>query len=108
MAGAFFPQKFAFDLLLAVALVIVFGVGAYNDWKARQPMGVLRFFLVVGLLTIFIFVPIISIIGDGDADLAKHLFMVPVSLDLILLTFVADILNHRLWHTPTAEQEADT
>lgn len=107
VAGAFFPQKFAFDLLLAVALVIVFGVGAYNDWKARQPMGVLRFFLVVGLLTIFIFVPIISIIGDGDADLAKHLFMVPVSLDLILLTFVADILNHRLWHTPTAEQEAD-
>lgn len=104
-AGAFFPQKFNFDLLLSVALLIVFGVGAYNDWKRRIPMGVLRFFLVTGLLTIFIFVPIISIIGDGDADLAKHLFMVPVSLDLILLTFVADLLNHRLWQTPAAETE---
>jgi len=106
MAGAFFPQKFAFDLLLAVALTIVFAVGAYNDWQRRTPMGVIRFFLVLGLLTVFIFVPIISIIGDGDADLAKHLFMVPVSLDLILLLFLADLLNHRLWHTPdTASEE---
>lgn len=103
-AGAFFPRKFAFDLLLTVALLIVFGVGAYNDWRQKQPMGVLRFFLVTGLLTIFIFVPIISIIGDGDADLAKHLFMVPVSLDLILLTFLADLLNHRLWSTPATDQ----
>lgn len=105
-AGAFFPRKFAFDLLLAVALAIVFVVGAYNDWQRRRPAGVLRFFLVLGLLTIFIFVPIISIIGDGDADLAKHLFMVPVSLDLILLLFVADLLNHRLWHTPKPGEEA--
>ncbi|WP_047999793.1 hypothetical protein [Lactiplantibacillus herbarum] len=99
MAGAFFPQKFAFDLLLAVALALVFGVGAYQDLKRHRSAGVLRFFLVIGLLTIFIFVPIISIIGDGDADLAKHLFMVPMSLDLILVMFIADILNHRLWDT---------
>lgn len=58
----------------------------------------MRFFLVAGFLTIFIFVPIISIIGDGDADLAKHLFMVPVSIDLIFLLFISDILNQRLWH----------
>lgn len=99
MAGAFFPQKFAFDLLLAVALALVFGVGAYRDMKRHYAAGVLRFFLVLGLLTIFIFVPIISIIGDGDADLAKHLFMVPMSLDLIVVMFIADILNHRLWDT---------
>lgn len=98
LAGAFFPQKFAFNCLLAVALVIVYLVGFYNDIRQQRIEGVLRFFLVLGLLTIFIFVPVISLIGDGDADLAKHLFMVPVSIDLIFLLFISDILNHRLWH----------
>ncbi|AVK64527.1 hypothetical protein C5Z26_10595 [Lactobacillus sp. CBA3606] len=98
IAGAFFPQKYAFNCLLAVALAMVYAVGFYNDLKAHASEGVLRFFLVLGYLTIFIFVPIISIVGDGDADLAKHIFMVPVSIDLIFLLVVSDILNHRLWH----------
>jgi len=98
VAGAFFPQKFAFNCLLAVALVMVYAVGMYNDFKQHAIEGVLRFFLVLGLLTIFIFVPIIAIVGDGDADLAKHIFMAPVSIDLIFVLFVSDIMNHRLWH----------
>ncbi|VDG17931.1 glycan biosynthesis hexose transferase WsfD [Lactiplantibacillus mudanjiangensis] len=98
IAGAFFPQKFAFNCLLAVALVMVYAVGFYNDLKHGEIEGVLKFFQVTGLLTIFIFVPIIAIVGDGDADLAKHIFMAPVSLDLIFVLFVSDILNHRLWH----------
>ncbi len=98
IAGAFFPQKFAFNCLLAVAFVMVYAVGMYNDLRQHEIEGVLRFCLVLGLMTIFIFVPIISIVGDGDADLAKHIFMVPVSLDLTFLLFISDILNHRLWH----------
>lgn len=62
-------------------------------------MGILRFFLIFGLMTIVIFVPIVSIIGDGDADLAKHLFLVPVSLNMSLLMFVSDLFNHTLWNT---------
>ncbi|WP_404819873.1 glycan biosynthesis hexose transferase WsfD [Lactiplantibacillus garii] len=98
VAGAFFPQKFAFNCLLAMALLMTYAVGFYNDLKNHEFEGILRFFLVAGYLTIFIFVPVISIIGDGDADLAKHLFMVPVSIDLIFLLFISDVLNHRLWH----------
>lgn len=79
-------------------MAIVYLVGFYNDLRQQRIEGVLRFFLVLGLLTIFIFVPVILLIGDGDADLAKHLFMVPVSIDLIFLLFISDILNHRLWH----------
>lgn len=105
LAGAFFPQKFAFNCLLVVALAMVYLVGFYNDLRQRQIEGVLRFFLVLGFLTIFIFVPIVSLIGDGDADLAKHLFMVPVSIDLIFLLFISDILNHRLWHAYREEDQ---
>ena len=65
VAGAFFPQKFSFDILLTIALLIVFLIGAYNDLVHHRVVNVVRFFLVTGLLTVFIFVPIISIIGDG-------------------------------------------
>lgn len=98
VAGAFFPQKFAFNCLLALALIMVYAVGFYNDLKAGAFEGILRFFLVLGYLTIFVLGPAMVIIGSGDADLAKHLFMVPVSIDLIFLLFVSDCLNHRLWH----------
>lgn len=55
-------------------------------------------------MSICVFVPIVSIIGDDDADLAKHLFMVPLSLDFTFIMFISDILNHQLWLT---EQEED-
>lgn len=97
--GAFFPGKYAFICLLAVAFVAVYGVSAYIDFRSRRIEGIIRFFLIAGLMTIVVFVPIISIIGDGDADLAKHLFMVPLSLDLVIVQFIADILHHRLWLT---------
>lgn len=96
-AGAFFPGKYAFLCLLSLVLVMVYGVSFYIDLKKGQAFGIMRFFLVLGLITICVFVPIVSIIGDGDADLAKHLFMVPVCLDLIFIMLIADILNHQLW-----------
>lgn len=97
--GAFFPGKFAFICLLAVVFSAVYAVSAYLDFKAGRTMGILRFCQVAGLMTIFVFVPFIAIIGDGDADLAKHMFMAPVSLDLVLVLFASDMLNHRLWLT---------
>ncbi|WP_432446108.1 hypothetical protein [Companilactobacillus alimentarius] len=97
--GAFFPGKYAFDCLLAIGFISVYSVGFYLDIKAKRYMGILRFFLIFGLMTIVIFVPIVSIIGDGDADLTKHLFLVPVSLNMSLLMFVSDLFNHTLWNT---------
>ena len=97
--GAFFPKRFVFLILLAVVFIGVYAVSAYLDFKAGRYEAIMRFLLVLGLMTIVIFVPIISIIGDGDADLAKHLFMVPVSLDLLFLLLISDALTHRLWTT---------
>ncbi|WP_125568663.1 hypothetical protein [Companilactobacillus insicii] len=105
--GSFFPGKFAFICLLTVALILTYGVAMYNDLKKKRPMGVMRFFLVLGLLTIILFVPIISIVGDGDADLAKHLFIIPVCLNFIFILFISDILHHRLWNTEAREEFLD-
>jgi hypothetical protein len=105
LAGAFFPGKYAFLCLLALTFIIVYAVSAYIDFAAGRLFGVMRFFLVLGLMTICVFVPIVSIIGDGDADLAKHLFMVPLSLDLTFIMFISDILNGQLWLTEQEEDE---
>lgn len=101
--GAFFPGKFAFICLLAIGFVAVYAVGCYLDIRAGRYYGILRFCLVFGLMTILVFVPIIAILGDGDADLAKHMFMAPLSLDLVIILFISDMLNHTLWVT---EREA--
>ncbi len=93
----YFPVKYAFDCLLAAAFIGLYSVGAWLDLKAKRTGGLIRFFLITGLMTICVFVPIISIIGDGDADLAKHLFMVPVCYNLTILSFISDLLNKRLW-----------
>lgn len=99
LMGAFFPGKYAFDCLLAIGFIAVYSVGFYLDIKAKRYMGILRFFLIFGLMTVVVFVPIVSIVGDGDADLAKHLFLVPVSLNMSLLMFISDLINHTLWNT---------
>ena len=101
--AAFFPGKFAFDCLLAVGFIAVYAVGFYLDLKSKRHLGILRFFLIFGLMTIVVFVPIVSIVGDGDADLAKHLFLIPVSLNIASLIFVSDIMNHTLWNTEIRE-----
>ncbi len=102
--GAFFPGKFAFVCLLIIGLIGCYSVGMYMDIRAGRPHGVMRFFLVFGLCTIVFFVPIIAIVGDGDADLAKHIFMTPVSLDLMFVLFISDVLHHRLWNTEDREE----
>lgn len=68
-------------------------------------MGILRFFLILGLMTVVVFVPIVSIVGDGDADLAKHLFLIPISLNMAMLIFVSDLINHTLWNTEGDEAD---
>ncbi|KRM11697.1 hypothetical protein ABTQ33_10065 [Paucilactobacillus suebicus] len=97
--SAFYPGRFAFVCLTAIGFVAVYAVGAYRDFRSRRFHGILRFLLVVGLMTIFVFVPIISILGDGEADLAKHMFMAPLSFDLAVILFISDMLNKQLWNT---------
>lgn len=103
--GAFFPGRFAFILLLAISFIGVYAISAYFGFKNHRSENIVRFFLVVALMTISVFVPITSVIGSGDVDLAKHLFMAPVSMDLMFVLFVADMLQHRLWLAQGGDQQ---
>lgn len=103
----FYPRRYVFSLMLTLTLIIVFSVGFYADLKTTEKDGPMRFALVLGLLSIVVFVPVVSIIGDGAADLAKHLFSVPQVLYLLLVILIADALNGRLWHSYRKDEDND-
>lgn len=97
--GAFYPGKYAFDCLIALSAVMCYAVGFYLDSKEHRYYGILRFFLVLGLMFAVVYLPMYAIITAGEANLAQRLFMVVTSLNLTILLFVSDIINHTLWHT---------
>lgn len=103
--GAFYPGKYAFDCLLALSATMCYAVGFYLDSKEHRYYGILRFFLVLGLMFAVVYVPMYAVITAGEADLAQRLFMVATSLNLTVLLFVTDIMNHTLWHTDGKVEE---
>lgn len=104
--GAFYPGKYAFDLLIMIGAIGAYAVGFYLDNKRNHYYGIVRFFLVVGLMLALVYIPIYAVITGGEFNLAQRLFMAVTSLNLTILLFVSDIINHTLWHT-TPEEDDD-
>lgn len=96
--GAFFPGRFAFILLLSLVLIATFTIGAYFDWLKKEPGGIIRFTLVVGLTLLFALIPVTALIYQGDTNLVQNLGLAPVSLALVLLILLSDAGHRRLWH----------
>ena len=104
MMKAFFPKKFAFYMTLCVVLVALYIVIFVINVKSNEMESAIKVFMVIGYTTMVIGTFITAVVGDGDADLAKHLLMVPLSLNLIFLQIISDVLHHNFWH-PLREGE---
>lgn len=104
MMKAFFPKKFAFYMTLCVVLVALYIVIFVISVKSNEMESAIKVFMVIGYTTMVIGTFITAVVGDGDADLAKHLLMVPLSLNLIFLQIISDVLHHNFWH-PLREGE---
>ena len=77
---AWVPKTFGFMLLFFMSMLVI-------SFKDRQRMLILGFVLMMGLSQIAV-----SIIGAGDADLAKHIFLYNVSFDLcVFILFSAGL-----------------
>ena len=55
--------------------------------------------IYLNLLVVFIS----TIIIDGDSDLVRHLFLVSVFLDFLLLQIVSDVIGKRMWQDTTPQ-----
>ncbi|MFD2115320.1 hypothetical protein ACFSTH_09975 [Paenibacillus yanchengensis] len=81
----YMPRQLLFVLsIFAVYFLIV----AYQWWKNRQydTKMVWELFAIIGLTGCFSF--LIPVIGDGHADLSKHMFMFNVVFDVMLVVIV--------------------
>jgi hypothetical protein len=43
----------------------------------------------------------VSIIGAGDADLAKHEFVFTAAFDIVTFLLVSDLIHRSLWKAPS-------
>ncbi len=96
-------KNFAFYLLLGVILFGLYGVGLYRGLKRNEPRLVFRFFSMTGIYLNLLVVFISTIIIDGDSDLVRHLFLVSVFLDFLLLQIVSDVIGKRMWQDTTPQ-----
>ena len=81
----------------------LYGVGLYIGIKRNEPRLVFRFFLMTGIYLNLLVVFISTIIIDGDSDLVRHLFLVSVFLDFLLLQIVSDVIGKRMWQDTTPQ-----
>lgn len=94
---SFYPRKYAFNLLIAGAFLVIYVIGMVNSFRKRDSRDMMKFFLVLGLLTIVVVLPITTIISYGTYNLSRNMFPVAISLNLLLVLLIADAVNYRLW-----------
>lgn len=84
---------FTNNIILSVITVVIYlyslVVRYIKEWKIRNQKSILKeevyfYIFLVGLSQI-----LISTVGAGDADLAKHVFMYNMSFDLIFIYFIS-------------------
>lgn len=89
----FAPEKFSFLLLWALVFLISYGVSAWKHFREKDFRGMLLFDLVVLLIGSGFAVILVTIIGDGEADLTKHNFLFNVCFDLTILLGASSLLT---------------
>lgn len=103
----FVPKTFGFILLWAILVTGLYAVSFVKAVRERQMRHMQRIMLVVATLFMGLSGILVSIIGAGDADLAKHEFLFTLSFDLILLLLAADIIGERLMNDRKTEVQAE-
>lgn len=94
-----YPQKYSFNLLLSIVLLLVYSAGFYNDRKKGLLIGGRKLALVAGMLFNLLFLPLAVIILQGRLNLTSGLLPATLSIQLVILLLLSDGLNNELWGT---------
>ncbi|WP_240422305.1 hypothetical protein [Listeria costaricensis] len=87
------PATFAFIILWAAIFLISYSRGLGQAFRERDYRGFLRLDLAVMLVMIGFSVLLITIVGDGEADLAKHEFMFNICFDISIVMMITSLLH---------------
>ncbi|WP_407867267.1 hypothetical protein [Paenibacillus sp. P36] len=99
------PKTFGFILLwtlLIIGLYVPSFIHAIRSqqWRKATKLPIVILLISMGLSGIFV-----SIIGAGDADLAKHEFLFTLTFDLVSLLTVRDLIAKQLWSTESESKQ---
>ncbi|MCL1630480.1 hypothetical protein M3N64_00740 [Sporolactobacillus sp. CPB3-1] len=91
------PGRFGFIVvfgLLVSGCYLFSFIQAYRQKKKRL---FIRFFLILTFLLLGTAATMMSIIGDGDADLSKHLLLFPITFDCMITMFLSDLITKHVF-----------
>ncbi|WP_268912466.1 hypothetical protein [Lentilactobacillus sp. SPB1-3] len=98
LSSTFYPKKYAFNVMIGLTLGIIYLVGMYNNFKSRKEIaGIMKFFLIVGLMIGTMILPLTTLLTFGETNLSQHMLPVSFSLDLVYLILIADVIRKKLW-----------
>ncbi|MDG0794384.1 hypothetical protein OMP38_28775 [Cohnella ginsengisoli] len=96
------PKTFGFIFLWAIIVVGLYMPSFVSAVRTKNRRQAVRLPLLLTMILLGLAGIAISIVGAGDADLAKHEFMFTIVFDLVTFITVSDALSGCLWrNVPT-------
>ncbi|WP_206099007.1 hypothetical protein [Paenibacillus nanensis] len=91
------PKTFGFIVIWTVTVIGLYLPSFIAALKKRNRRGMMRLPLLLTMILVGLSGIAVSIIGAGDADLAKHEFLFTVAFDLVTFVVIADLIRKQLW-----------
>lgn len=99
------PHRFGFIFIWAAVMLGLYLPSFIHAFRFKEERRLLlRLPLILGLLLMEFMATIIAIVGDGDADLAKHLFLFPITFNCLFFILISDSLTGHLFHNHDLRQ----
>ncbi|UQZ34030.1 hypothetical protein C2I18_11110 [Paenibacillus sp. PK3_47] len=97
------PRTFSFILLWMAVVTGAYMPSFAAAVKKRDARGMQRSVLILATMLVGLSGIFVSIIGAGDADIAKHEFLFTLSFDLVSFLTVSDVIGRGIFRRKLAE-----
>ena len=91
------PKNFGFIIIWIIVVVGLFIPSFFTALKERDRKGMITLPFMITLIIIGLSAIVVSIVGAGDADLAKHQFLFTACFDVITFVTISGIIARKLW-----------
>jgi len=99
LKDALAPKTFGFVILWTCIVTGLYMRSFVSAVRQRRLRHTIRLPLLVMMIAMGLSGIVVSIVGAGDADLAKHEFLFTLSFDLVTFTAVGNLIAKRLWNS---------
>lgn len=99
------PKAFGFIIIWLLIILGLYTPSFVAAIRSQQWRKTIRLPLIVMLIGVGLSGIFVSIIGAGDADLAKHEFLFTVIFDMVSLITIVDLAAKRLWNQEEEKEE---